>query len=81
MLEIKSSDGTVDILQMDGTEKRIVADIGAAAHKTLLLIANNNAKSAEEVYVRYGILARELVEYIEETVRRVDEIGGVNSDD
>lgn len=80
MLEIKSSNGTVDILQMDGTETRIIADIGAVAHKTLLLIANNNAKSAEEVYVRYGILARELVEYIEETVRRVDEIGGGNGD-
>lgn len=46
MLNIKSENGIVDILQMNGTEKRIVADIGAAAHKTLLLIANNS-KSKE----------------------------------
>ena len=75
MLEIKSSEGTVDILQMDGTEKRIVSDIGAAAHKTLLLIANQGAKSGQEVYLRYGMLARELVDYIDTTVSRIDELG------
>lgn len=75
MLEVKSNSGTVDILQMDGTEDRLVGDIGAAAHKTLLLIANDHAKSAEEVYVRYGVLARKLVDYIEETVNRIDELG------
>lgn len=74
MLNIKSENGTVDILQMDGTEKRIVADIGAAAHKTLLLIANNS-KSKEGVFIKYGALVRELVDYLEETVKRVDELG------
>lgn len=73
MLNIKSENGTVDILQMDGTEKRIVADIGAATHKTLLRIANNS-KSKEEVFIKYGALVRELVDYLEETVKRVDEL-------
>lgn len=76
MLEIKSNNGTVDITKMDGTEKCIVSDIGAAAHKVLLLMANQEAKTAEEVYVRYGALSRQLVDYIEVTVKRVDEIGG-----
>ena len=75
MIKVKSNDGTVDILEMKGTEKRIVNDVGAAAHKTLLLIANNR-KTKEEVFIKYGILVRKLVDYLEETVKRIDEIGG-----
>lgn len=75
MLNLKSHDGTVDIYEMEGTEECIVGDLGAAAHKTLLLIANDS-KSAEEVFIKYGMLVRNLVDYLEETVRRVDEIGG-----
>lgn len=66
------------IKKMEGTEKRLVSDIGAIAHKTMLLIANDGAKSAEEVYLKYGMLARELVDYMEMTVQRVNEIGEVN---
>ena len=74
MLHIKSEDGIVEIFDMEGTEKRIGSDIGATAHKALLLIANNS-KSKEEVFLKYGILVRELVDYLEETVKRVEEIG------
>lgn len=74
MLNLKSCDGTVDIYEMERTEERIVSDLGAAAHKTLLLIANDS-KSKEEVFIKYGMLVRELVDYLEETVQRVDEIG------
>lgn len=66
------------IKKMEGAEKRLVSDIGAIAHKTMLLIANDGAKSAEEVYLKYGMLARELVDYMEMTVQRVNEIGEVN---
>ena len=41
----------------------------------MLLIANDGAKSADEVYIKYGMLARELVDYIENTVHRIDELG------
>lgn len=51
MLHIKSENGDVEIKSMDGTEKRIIGDLGAAAHKTLLLIANNS-KSKEEVFLK-----------------------------
>lgn len=74
MLEIKSVDGNVDVFAMEGTEERIVSDVGAVAHKVLLLIANSGAKSAEEVYIRYGALARQLVDYIDTTVNRIDEL-------
>ena len=74
MLHIKSENGIVEIFDMEGTEKRIVSDIGETAHKALLLIANNS-KSKEEVFLKYGILVRELVDYLEETVKRVEEIG------
>ena len=78
MLNVEAQDGSVKIKKMEGTEKRIVSDIGAIAHKTMLLIANDGAKSAEEVYLKYGMLARELVDYMEMTVQRVNEIGEVN---
>lgn len=73
MLHVKSENGEVEIYSMEGTEKRIVADIGASAHKTLLMIANNN-KSKEEVFLKYGMLVRELADYLEETVKRIEEI-------
>lgn len=40
----------------------------------MLLIANDGAKSAEEVYLKYGMLVRELVDYMEITVQRVNEM-------
>lgn len=64
----------MEIRKMEGTEKRIVSDIGEIAHKTMLLIANDGAKSAEEVYLKYGMLVRELVDYMEITVQRVNEM-------
>lgn len=33
MLEVKATDGQVDITQMEGTEKRLVSDIGTIAHR------------------------------------------------
>lgn len=58
MLEVKATDGQVDITQMEGTENRLISDIGTIAHKAMLLIANDGAKSADEVHLKYGILAR-----------------------
>lgn len=75
MLSVEAQNGSVEIRKMEGTEKRLVSDIGAIAHKTMLLIANNGAKSEEEVYLKYGMLVRELVDYMEMTVQRVNEIG------
>lgn len=74
MLNVDAKDGSVKIRKMKGTEKRLVSDIGSIAHKTMLLIANDGAKSADEVYLKYGMLARELVDYIETTVQRVNEM-------
>ena len=74
MLSVEVKDGSVEIRKMEGTEKRLISDIGTIAHKTMLLIANDGAKSAVEVYLKYGILARQLVNYIEMTVRRVNEM-------
>lgn len=74
MLSVETKDGQVSITKMEGTENRLIYDIGAIAHKTMLLIANDGAKSAGEVYLKYGILARELVNYIEVTVHRVNEL-------
>ena len=75
MLNVKSNDGTVEIHEMYGTEKTLIENIGAIAHKVMLLIANQGAKSKEQVFFKYGILARQLVEYIETTVKRIDEVG------
>lgn len=75
MLHTKSENGNVDIIKMDGTEKRIIMDVGAIAHKTLLTMANKGANTAEEVFMRYGALARQLIDFIDTTVERVDEIG------
>ena len=75
MLSVEAQDGSVKIRKMEGTEKRLVSDIGAIAHKTMLLFANDGAKSAEEVYLKYGMLVRELVDYMEMTVQRVNEMG------
>lgn len=75
MLRVKSNDGTVEIHEMDGDEKTLIANIGAIAHKVMLLIANQGAKSKEQVFFKYGCLARQLVEYIETTVKRIDEVG------
>ena len=75
MLNVKSNDGVVEVHEMNGTEKEIVDNIGAIAHKVMLLIANQGAKSKEQVFFKYGVLARQLVEYIETTVKRIDELG------
>lgn len=75
MLNVKSNDGVVEIHEMDGTEKTLIDNIGAIAHKVMLLIANQGAKTKEQVFFKYGLLARQLVEYIETTVQRIDELG------
>lgn len=75
MLSVEAQNGSVEIRKMEGTEKRLVSDIGAIAHKTMLLIANDGAKSEEEVYLKYGMLVRELVDYMKMTLQRVNEIG------
>lgn len=75
MLNVKSNDGVVEIHKMEGSEKTLVENIGAIAHKVMLLIANQGAKSKEQVFFKYGCLARQLVEYIEATVKRIDELG------
>lgn len=74
MLEVKSNDGIVEVHEMNGTEERVVNDIGAIAHKVMLLIANQGAQTKEDVYLKYGLLARQLVDYIDTTVKRIDEL-------
>lgn len=74
MITAKSENGVIEIFEMKGTQKRIIGDIGALAHSVMLHMANKGAKSKEEVYVKYGMLARELVNYIDMTAKRVDEI-------
>lgn len=44
MVEVKSESGIVEITQLDGEEKIIIADIGAIANKVLLLAANEGSK-------------------------------------
>ena len=58
MLEVKSHDGIVEVREMSGAEERLVHDIGAIANKVMLLIANQGAKTKEDVYLKYGLLAR-----------------------
>lgn len=36
MLSVEAKDGQVSITKMDGTENRLIYDIGAIAHKTML---------------------------------------------
>lgn len=75
MLNVKSNAGVVEVHEMSGDEKTLISNIGAIAHKVMLLIANQGAKSKEQVFFKYGCLARQLVEYIEITVKRIDEVG------
>jgi len=74
MLEVKSKDGIVEVHEMNGKEEIVVYDIGAIAHKVMMLIANKGAKTKEEFYLKYEILARKLVDYIETTIKRIDEL-------
>ena len=74
MIKAKSKDGEVEIYDLKGSEDRIVCDIGVLIHKILLLTANAGAKTKEEVYVRYGFLVRKVVDYLEITVKRIDEM-------
>lgn len=74
MIKISSSGGDVDILEMEGSVNEIIADLGATVHLVMTLIANTGAKSATDVYIKYGLLARQLTSYIEQTVNHIDEI-------
>lgn len=74
MLSADAKDDVVTIKKMEGAEERLICDIGMIAHKTMLIIASNGAKSAEEVFLRYGVLARKLTNYIEMTVQRISEM-------
>lgn len=75
MLSVEAQDGSVEIRKMEGIQRKGQFLIqGKFAHKTMLLIANDGAKSAEEVYLKYGMLVRELVDYMEITVQRVNEM-------
>ncbi len=71
MISIKSENGVVDI-KMNGGQDRIVADLGVAICK-IFLILSNRGKDKAEVLARYTKLIGELVKYLEETVRKVDE--------
>lgn len=77
MLEVRATDGQVDITQMEGTEKRLVNDIGTIAHKAMLLIANDGAKSL--LYVRKATLVNlemelmEMLNQVEKFIASVDD--------
>ncbi len=74
MLKVQSNNGEVDIFEMDGTVDELISNLGSTAHKVMLLMANDGAKSKESVYFKYGLYARKLVDYIDTTVQRIDEI-------
>lgn len=74
MLKVQSNNGEVDIFEMDGTVDELISNLGSTAHKVMLLMANDGAKSKENVYFKYGLYARKLVDYIDTTVQRIDEI-------
>lgn len=74
MLKVQSNNGEVDIYKMDGTEDVLIADLGAAVHKVMLIMANSGAKSKEDAFFKYGLYARRLVGYIDTTVKRIEEI-------
>ena len=74
MLNVKSNDGSVRVTEMAGTEDLVIADLGAIANYVMLSMANAGAKFKDEVCLHYGCLARKLVDYIELSVRRIDEI-------
>lgn len=74
MLKVQSDNGDVNIYEMDGTVDELISNLGSTAHKVMLLMANEGAKSKENVYFKYGLYARKLVDYIDTTVQRIDEI-------
>lgn len=74
MLKVQSNNGKVDIFGMDGTVDELISNLGSTAHKVMLLMANDGSKSKEEVYFKYGLFAKQLVDYISTTVQRIDEI-------
>ncbi len=75
MFKIQSNNGEVNVYEMDGTVNELISNLGSAAHKVMLLMANDGAKSREEVYFKYGLFAKQLVDYISTTVQRIDEMG------
>lgn len=79
MIKIKSDHGNVDILSLKGSDKRIIADLGAVVHKVLLLIANQE-KSADKVFAKYRALAKELIRYINMSIDRIDELKNKDRD-
>lgn len=74
MLKVQSDNGEVNIYEMDGTVDELISNLGSTAHKVMLLMANDGSKSKEEVYFKYGLFAKQLVDYISTTVQRIDEI-------
>lgn len=78
MLEVKSNDGVVEIHAMEGTQDSVICDLGAACVKTVLLVANDGAKSKDEVLIRNGMLMRQLVEYLDRSIVMSDQVGNEN---
>lgn len=75
MLDVTAENGEVSITKMEGEEDTLISDIGSIACKAMLLSANDDATSAEEVFARYGMLARKLTAFIDLSVQRVNEMG------
>ena len=46
--------------EMDGTVDELISNLGSTAHKVMLLMANEGAKSKENVYFKYGLYAKEV---------------------
>ena len=73
MLNTIANNGEVKIYELEGTEKEIIGDLGATCLKTLLHLANDGSTSKEEVLLKYGKLARELVQFIDNTIEKIDD--------
>ena len=73
MIRAKSDNGNVEVYEIQGSIDKVICDIGALAVKVLLIMANAGAKSKGDVYIKYGLLARKLVDYIDHSVEQVDD--------
>ena len=74
MVVAKADSGQAQIYQLSGTTTDIVGDVGTIAHNSILMMATDGARSKEEVCIRYGAIARMLVDFIEHTVLHIDEM-------
>lgn len=69
MLSVDSYDGNIDIKEMSGSgEIEIIDDLSIIVQSVLLTLSNMNVSSKEEAMLKYGTMARFLVNDIEDSL-------------